>query len=82
MDRAEIIAVVEGFLQNDAGLDDISIIQHDTDLIEAGILDSLLMVMLISHCEEHCGIDIDPEDLTEDNFRSLESIANYISSKF
>jgi acyl carrier protein len=79
MERAEIVAVVQEFFKNE--VDHADVVQDDTDLIEAGVLDSLLMVMLIGHCEERLDIELDPEDLTEDNFRSLSSIVDFISSQ-
>jgi acyl carrier protein len=62
-------------------LDDIEFIENDTDLIEAGVLDSLLMVMLVDFCEGEFDSEIDLEDLTDDNFRSLNAIAEFVVAR-
>ena len=74
----KIIAALRVFISDESGLDDIGFIDDNTDLIEAGVLDSLLMVMLVSFCEEEFNKTIDLEDVTDENFRSLNTIAEYV----
>ena len=56
----------------------ISVPSADTDLIETGVLDSLLLVDLIMHLEMQHGIVVDIEDLEFENFRSVRSICSFI----
>ena len=61
--------------------------QYDADLdqkeniFDSGIIDSLGFVNLIGFINEKFGIVFEPEDLIEDNFYSLERIAQLISQK-
>ena len=51
----------------------------DTDaLLERGIIDSMGVLELISFVEGQFGIKVGDDDITEQNFGSLESIANYV----
>ena len=52
-----------------------------TDLIDEGILDSLVFVDLISRLEETFGFEIDLSDLEIDEFRSARQIAAYVQTQ-
>jgi acyl carrier protein len=49
-----------------------------TDLIESGLLDSLLLVDLILHIEEYCGIRFESDDINPSNFRNMSAIVNLV----
>lgn len=49
-------------------------------LIERGYLTSLDVLQLVTFIEEELHVEIDPEDVTEQHFQSLESIAALIDS--
>lgn len=51
-----------------------------TDLIDEGILDSLVFVDLIARLEETFGFEIDLSDLEIDEFQSVRQIAVYVQS--
>ena len=51
-----------------------------TDLIETGALDSLALVELLLHLEQELGIKISLENLELKNFRSIDSIAEFIEN--
>src|SRR5258706_7163410 len=53
----------------------------DTDLFEAGPLDSLAFVKLLVHVEDEFGIHVSLEDLELNNFRSIARIAKFISDR-
>jgi acyl carrier protein len=58
-------------------LEDDNILEEHTDLLEAGLLDSLLTVSLISFCEEKfCEMDL--EELSLENFSSLGALADFV----
>lgn len=44
------------------------------DLVEEGLLTSLEMVMLISEISSRMGVQLPPEEIVPENFRSVESI--------
>ncbi len=51
------------------------------NIFSAGIIDSIGFVNLIGFITEEFEIEFEPEDLVEDNFYSLERIAQFISEK-
>jgi D-alanine--poly(phosphoribitol) ligase subunit 2 len=51
---------------------------HDTDLIEAGLLDSLALVSLLAELEEALGVELPVDELEVDDFRSVERIAVFL----
>jgi acyl carrier protein len=51
----------------------------DTDLMETGMLDSLALVDLLVHLEQEFGVQISLDVLEIDNFRSIRTIADFIS---
>lgn len=53
----------------------------DTDLMESGLLDSLTLVELMSSLEEEFGITISFDEIELDNFRSVASIAEFVSQR-
>lgn len=81
MQRDHILEVVRRFIIEETNLEDASILQDDTNLFEAGLLDSLLAVSLVALCENEFGCDIKMEDLSEDNFGSLGALADLVCRK-
>ncbi len=51
----------------------------ETDLMEAGLLDSLLLVELMAGIEEEFGVKIAFDEIELDNFRSVARIAEFVS---
>ena len=51
-------------------------IEPDSDLFELKVMDSFRILTLVLHIEDKIGLILSHEDLTEENFRSLDSIAN------
>lgn len=52
-----------------------------TDLIGAGVLDSLKFVELLLHMEQEFGARVEMNDLDLDNFRSIERIAEFVARR-
>jgi D-alanine--poly(phosphoribitol) ligase subunit 2 len=52
----------------------------DTDLIESGLLDSLVLVELLLHLEEEFDIDVAVSALEIDDFRTVRSIGKFVTS--
>jgi acyl carrier protein len=50
----------------------------ETDLVNAGLLDSLALVELLLHLEQEYGVQISLDELAIDNFRSISSIAQFL----
>lgn len=56
-------------------------IADDVSLLEQGVIDSVTMVDLITFLESHYGIHIDDEEMTPENFDSLNAIVALVASK-
>lgn len=51
------------------------------DLLGSGILDSLGMMKLIAFLEEEFQINVSPEDMTIENFMTVDHVGDYLESK-
>ena len=69
---------IVGDALNDAVGIEIEEEQYGLDLIEHGLVDSLAMMNIIMHMEEHLGKRIDSKNFTNDDFRSFNSIRSLI----
>ena len=52
---------------------------NDTDLAEAGLLDSLALVTLIAEVEYEFQVELPLGDLDVDRFRSVDRIAEFLA---
>jgi acyl carrier protein len=59
----------------------VEVTDADTDLIAGGLMDSLMLVDLLTLLEEEFEITIDLSDLDIDNFRTAENIARFVESR-
>jgi acyl carrier protein len=55
--------------------------QDDTDLYQAGILDSFAMLVLVGFLEDRFKVALEPPDMTPATFRSVETVAQLIVQK-
>ena len=53
----------------------------DDNLLTSGLVDSLGIMRLIGFIEERFELEIPPEDVTIQNFRTVNVIANYLESR-
>jgi acyl carrier protein len=53
-------------------------VQYGTSLVRGGVLDSTGIYEVIMHVEETYGFTIPPEDMTPDNFDTIDAMAAYI----
>ncbi|MEZ4423517.1 MAG: phosphopantetheine-binding protein [Gemmatimonadota bacterium] len=53
----------------------------DTDLLGSGLLDSLGVMSLVFHIEQHTGVEVPPEDVTLENFVSIDAIDAYLKGR-
>lgn len=54
-------------------------INDDTMLLDEGILDSIGILYLVSEIEEKNGIIIPIDEITEEHFKNVKAIDNYIT---
>jgi len=53
-------------------------VTSQTDLLESGLLDSLLLMDLIFHIEEVYGFRFDSDHINPANFRTIMDIVNFV----
>lgn len=66
---------IKNFLEKETGH---TIANSRANLIETGVVDSFSMIKLIGFIEEHLGVAINMEELSPENFYSLESITAFV----
>ncbi len=73
---------IEEFIVNEitAGLETGSL-ARDEDLLAADLIDSLGITELVGFLESKFGITVADEDLTPENFRSVDSIVAFVARK-
>jgi acyl carrier protein len=59
-------------------LGDGSIVDPDQNLLVDEVVDSLGLLRMVGYLERSYGVKIPPEEYVIDNFRSLNTIGNYI----
>ena len=74
-----VVAEIRGWLQeNVTGTRDVS---EDEQLIEKGVLTSLQTVELVMFMEDRFDIVVEDEELNEETFASVRTIADLVTSK-
>lgn len=75
-DRQQVEADVLAFVRA-RGFDHARV-AADTDLIDGGLLDSLLLMDMILHIEERYGILLDGGEVSPANFRNVDAIVGLV----
>jgi acyl carrier protein len=73
-----ITSTIRNFVQSATrtdGLDD------DENLFESGVVNSLFAIQLMAFLEKTFGIEVTPEDLDIDHFKSLNATAAFVARK-
>lgn len=55
--------------------------KDDDDFLALGIIDSLGFVELVEEVQSRYGLTIDDVEITEENFGSIDAIANFVAAK-
>ena len=56
-------------------------LKNDTPLFESRILNSMSLVKLVLFLEKQFGVAVPPEELLPKNFRTIDTICEYLRSK-
>lgn len=67
--------IVAEFMGGSGSLDD------NTLLVEEEIIDSLGIFLLLGFIKERFGVEVDPEDVTMENFATIQTITNLVEKK-
>jgi len=78
--EADIIVAVRKYMQKELLQSEVEL-ADDTPLIEGGHLTSLQTVQLVMFIGEEYAVEIEPEEVNEDEFRSLKTIAALVKRK-
>ncbi|MFN7805276.1 MAG: acyl carrier protein [Planctomycetaceae bacterium] len=76
-----MIRLIREFLLRHHPAQRVDAIGDDQSLLLAGLLDSTLMLDLVSHLEKSLGIKIGDDDLIPENFESISAIQRYLQSR-
>lgn len=55
-------------------------LDETTELFSSGLLDSVAMINLIAHVEDHARIEVRPHEVTLENFDTIARILAYASA--
>lgn len=83
MNSDQVVGDLTSFLRGHpafAGLLPASVAEDDS-LIQANIMDSVGIFHMIIFLEQKFNIEVEPQDITEDNFVSLKAIAEFVRRK-
>ena len=72
---------IRQYLLSNSAAGGVETLSDDESLLDAGVIDSVAMVGLISHLEKTYGISIDEDDMIPENFETVDVITQYVSSK-
>lgn len=78
VNHAEVVTTIRAWLQVRAAVGEIT---DDHPITRNGLLTSLMVVELVLYLEEHFGVTIDDEDVMEENFASIGTIAELVTGK-
>jgi methoxymalonate biosynthesis acyl carrier protein len=56
-------------------------LESDTKLYDSAIVSSLRLIELLSHVESTFGITVRAEELVEDNFRDIGTLASFVRTR-
>ncbi len=81
MSRDKIIDSIREFFETDLlKRSQVDHVSNNDNVISAGIVDSLGIVMIISYLENAFSVEIDDSDLVMENFETIESIATFVEN--
>jgi acyl carrier protein len=81
MDRTEIAAEIRRFVVCESRVADDSLLGDDVDLFSEGILDSLMVVSLVSFCEEKFGLELTGQEFSEENLRTIAALTALVAGR-
>jgi acyl carrier protein len=77
-EEAGIAARIDAILRDELKL---KVPSPDTDLLAAGLIDSLALVNLIFHLEQTFSVTTTVDDLDPDNFATVERMTRFVQAR-
>ena len=53
----------------------------DDDLLDGGVIDSAGILLIIGYLEERFGFEVTDDELTAENFRTVDDLARFVQAK-
>lgn len=78
METEDILRKVKQYILRSVDEQDIT---EDTDLFETGIIHSLFAIQLVVFIEKAFHLELEEEDMTTENMKSIRTIAKLIEEK-
>jgi acyl carrier protein len=69
------------FAQDEVSREAGFVVEPDTDIVGAGLVDSMAIFRLITFVEEAFAITISPDEVVLENFQTLRAVRNLIVKK-
>lgn len=80
MNISEVIENVQSYIIKESCTDEVDV-QCDTLIFESNLLDSMGFLFLIDYLKEQFNIEVEDNELINDNFKSINSISEFIFEK-
>lgn len=81
MDTTGIATEIRRFVARESNITDDSLLGDNVDLFRDGILDSLMVVSLVSFCEERFGCELTGAEFSEEDLRTIAALAGLIAGR-
>lgn len=81
MESAQIRDQVREFIMKIATRRGVQSVADDDSLTAAGVLDSMGIFRLVTFLEETFAVGVSDEEITSENFQSINAIQEFVSSK-
>jgi acyl carrier protein len=81
LDKTEIASEIRQFVIRESNIADRGLVSDDVDLFREGILDSLMVVSLVSFCEERFGCELSGQEFSEEDLRTIAALSNLIADR-
>ncbi|PKQ44144.1 acyl carrier protein [Confluentibacter flavum] len=74
----EINDALETFIKQEIIEEKLDNLSHDEDLLSTGLIDSMGIMRIVRFIEKRFNMEIPFEDMTFDNFMTINNMSNYI----
>lgn len=81
MSKEEILNTISWYIKKNFLYDEKKELNIQASLYETGVIDSMGTIELISFLESNYNIKFDDDELTAENFDSIEKIATFLDKK-
>ena len=77
----DIIESIRRFLCEKLGIAEAERVEADAPLVRKGVVDSVELMQVVTFLETTYGISVDDSEIVPRNFRSLQTMADFVAHK-